>query len=82
MDVGFQNPLVTKVPQTWEFPEASGLATSIIEGSVRARSLILAQTNLVKNAIVKAVETEMESYKSPDGLYRVPMPALIGSACK
>jgi hypothetical protein len=53
-----------------------------MEGAVRARGLIIAQTTTVKEAISNTVLAGMEAYRSSDGKYRVPMPALVGSALK
>jgi ubiquinone/menaquinone biosynthesis C-methylase UbiE len=82
MEIGFSEPSINIVAQTWEFKEAQGLFTSIMEGAVRARALIAAQAATVQEAISDAVVAGMDEYVSPDGMYRVPMPALIGSAVK
>jgi ubiquinone/menaquinone biosynthesis C-methylase UbiE len=82
LETGFSNPSVDRVPQTWEFGEAHGLVTGIMEGAVRARALMTAQTTNVQQSIENAIDAGMELYASADGLYRVPMPALIGSAQK
>lgn len=81
-NTGFHDPSVHIVEQFWKLDAATGLITSIMEGAVRSRGLIMAQTNKVKKSIYKEVEDGMERYRSPDGTYRVPMPALIGSATK
>lgn len=81
-DTGFLEPTVSTVVQTWEFTEPSGLVTGILEGTVRARGLIMAQTKSVREAISNDVITGIEAYRSSDGLYRVPMPALVGTASK
>ena len=53
-----------------------------MEGAVRARGLIEAQTATVQESISDTVAAGMDGYGSPEGIYRVPMPALIGSAVK
>jgi hypothetical protein len=82
LDTRFSEPSIETVAQFWELDEATGFITSIMEGAVRARGLIIAQTTTVKEAISNAVLAGMEVHKSSDGKYRVPMPALIGSAVK
>lgn len=82
MEIGFSEPSINIVAQTWELKEPQGLFTAIMEGAVRARALIAAQTATVQEAISDAVVAGMDGYSSPDGMYRVPMPALIGSAVK
>ncbi len=82
LEIGFNEPSVNEVSQTWEFKEPQGLFTSIMEGAVRARALIAAQTSDAQESILETVAAEVSEYKSSDGIYRVPMPALIGSAIK
>ncbi len=82
LNTGFNQPSVDTVAQIWEFSNPQGLITSIMEGAVRARALIAAQTTDVQEAISHAVAAGMADFRSHDGIYRVPMPALIGSAEK
>ena len=82
LEIGFNEPSISTVAQTWEFDNAHGLFASIMEGAVRARALIAAQTTTVQQAISDAVVAGMDGYGCADGIYRVPMPALIGSAVK
>lgn len=81
-EIGFSKPSVNTVSQTWEFKDPHGLFTGIMEGAVRARGLIAAQTATVQETISDTVAAGMDGYGSPEGIYRVPMPALIGSAVK
>jgi ubiquinone/menaquinone biosynthesis C-methylase UbiE len=81
-ETGFNEPSASTVVQTWEFKDAHGFITGIIEGSARARAIITAQTDAVQAAIADAVVAGMHGYISSDGTYRLPMPALIGSAAK
>ena len=81
-ETGFKEPSINTVEQTWEFNDASGMFTGIMEGAVRARALIAAQTTTVQEAVSNSVSVGMDAYNSSDGIYRVPMPALIGSAIK
>ncbi len=81
-DTGFTDTAVDIVEQTWELDEPSGMITAILDGAVRARGLLRAQTEDVRNAIFTAVTGGMQHYRSSDGVYRVPMPALVGSGRK
>ena len=55
---------------------------AILEGAVRTRGLLLAQTDDVRSAIATEVAKGTQHYRSSDGIYRVPMPALVGSGRK
>ncbi len=81
-EAGFNESSASTVAQTWEFNNSHGFITGIIEGSARARAIITAQTDAVQAAITDAVVAGMHSYKTSDGTYRLPMPALIGTAIK
>jgi hypothetical protein len=60
-----------------------GVITAILEGAVRARALLRAQTDdVMRNSISAAVVEGMRQYRSSDGVYRLPMPALVGSGRK
>ena len=78
-DTGFTETAVEIVEQIWAWDEPLGLVTAILEGSVRARGLLRAQTEGARNAISAAVISGMQEFRSSDGVYRVPMPALVGS---
>lgn len=80
IETGFNNPSIITVDQTWEFKNENGFTTAIIEGSARARAIITAQTDAVKHNIAKAMAVGMHDYRSPEGTFLLPMPALIGSA--
>ena len=82
LEIGFSESSISTIAQTWEFDDVHGLFVSIMEGAVRARALIAAQTATVQQAIADAVIAGMDGYSCADGIYRVPMPALVGSAVK
>lgn len=79
---GFGDTAVETVEQTWELDDQLGMMTAILEGAVRVRGLLRAQTENVRNAISTAVTEGMQQYRSSDGVYRLPMPALVGSGRK
>lgn len=81
-ETGFRAIAVHTVEQVWELDDSLGIVTAIVEGTVRARGLLWAQTEAAQNAIGEAVKAQMSQYASPDGSYRVPMPALVGAGEK
>jgi len=81
-DAGFCDIEVRTIEQIWEFDDPLGIVKAIMEGGVRARALLLAQTDSAQIAISRAVEEGMERYFTSGGVYRVPMPALIGAGTK
>ncbi len=82
MEVGFVEPTTDRVEQIWELTDSQALFAAILEGTVRTRALIMAQSHDVQEAISSDVAKEMDKYVSINGIFRVPMPALIGSAIK
>jgi SAM-dependent methyltransferase len=81
-EAGFVKPSVNTVEQTWKLTASSDLVKCIMEGGVRARGLLLAQTESVQKAIFGEIDVEMEQYRTSEQTYQVPMPALVGSAVK
>ena len=49
---------------------------------MRARGLILAQTEAVREQIVGEVADGMQAWRSADGKFHLPMPALVGAGLK
>lgn len=78
-DNGLEDIETQWVEQIWTLNDSLGMITGILEGAVRARALLEAQTDEARNAIFEAVAGAMESYADGDGSYSVPMPALVGS---
>jgi SAM-dependent methyltransferase len=78
----FRDIAVQDVEQVWELGDSLGIVNAILEGGVRARALLLAQSESARRAISEAVKEGMEHYRSAEGGYRVPMPALIGAGTK
>jgi len=79
---GLSDINVSPVSQTWELDAAATLVSCFMEGGVRTRGLLLAQTDPVRQQVFAAITAGMAQYKSSAGSYRVPMPALIGSGSK
>lgn len=81
-ETGFKDIEIRQVEQTWELNDPLGIVTAILEGAVRARALLEAQTDTARDAIFNAVKSDIDQYASADGFYRVPMPALVGAGTK
>lgn len=80
--VGLHDVTVQSVEQTWEMDEPLGIIRAVLEGAVRARGLLLAQTDAARTAIDAAVREGMDQYRSHEGGYKVPMPAVVGAGTK
>lgn len=80
--VGLGEPVVTEVEQFWALEEPMSMVNSFMQGAVRARGLLLAQTDEVRQSVFDAIAHGMAQFESDYGGYRVPMPALIGSGTK
>jgi len=79
---GLSDIKVSPVSQTWELDAPVTLVSCFMQGAVRTRGLLLAQIDPVRQQVFAAITAGMAQYKSSDGSYRVPMPALIGSGTK
>lgn len=79
---GLHQATVQHVDQTWEFDEPLGIVRAVVEGTARARGLLLAQSDTVRSVIEAAMEKSMEQFRAADGGYKVPMPALVGAGAK
>lgn len=76
---GLHDVGVTFVDQTWSMDEPLGIVRAVLEGAVRARALLLAQTERARAAIEAAVAEGMGQFRTAGGAYEVPMPALVGA---
>jgi len=81
-DCGFREPQTRSVEQFWEFDHDNGLVDAVLEGAVRARGLIRAQTDAVRDAIAGEVAAGMRAYRAANGKFHLPMPALVGAGLK
>jgi len=81
-ETGLTEARSTIVDQFWDFERAEDMTRVIFEGMVRARGLVVAQTEPVRQAIVADIETGMEKFRNAEGGYRVPMPAVVASGLK
>ena len=80
-ETGFQDIDVETVNLTWIHDEPGGVMTALVEGSVRTRALLEAQTEQQRISIFEAARSAVSQY-SVDGSCRVPMTILIGQGSK
>jgi ubiquinone/menaquinone biosynthesis C-methylase UbiE len=72
----------TFVPMVLPLDRATGFMDAVLNGTVRARALLLAQDEAVLPTIRTAVaQAVARQFRSEDG-FRVPMPAIVGSGRK
>ncbi len=73
---------ISRVEQTWAMDAPLGIMEAVLEGSVRARGLLLAQTDAVRAAINQDVAAGMRRYQVSADEFAVPMPAFVGVGTK
>lgn len=78
---GFEAISVVQVRQIWELPGADDLFEAVLNGTVRAAATLKAQRPESLKAIRESVREAVAEY-ARDGVYRVPMPAVLATATK
>ena len=81
-ETGLSKTSTQIVENIWELSDATEIVNAFMQAAVRARGMLMAQTDPVRQTIIEAVKAGMEQFKSPDGHYLVPMPSLVGSGEK
>lgn len=81
-ETGLAGTAAERVEQFMALRDERGLIEAVMEGGVRTRGLILAQTAEVRELIFAEIVDRMTRFADRDGGYRVPMPALVGSGVK
>jgi SAM-dependent methyltransferase len=77
--IGLRHITAQSVDQSWHFDEPLGIIQAVLEGAVRARALLLAQTDSAREEIENSIIKGMSRCSSDDGGYDVPMPAIVGA---
>jgi SAM-dependent methyltransferase len=81
-EMGFADVNAISIPLTLQLEQQTAFLEAVLQGTVRAKALLLGQseTNLlaIKNAVDKAIDT---LFRSKDG-FQIPMPAIVGSGTK
>lgn len=80
-EVGFTNPSITKVQQTWRLSSADDLFAAFYKGTARTGGLLRAQSSEALTAIRAAAIKATSAYEK-DGVVEIPMPAILTSAQK
>lgn len=80
--IGLRDARAFRIDQFWEWSDPLGIVHAVLEGAVRARALLLAQTQEARAAIDTAVAQGMQQYRTDSGVYRMPMPAIVGTGQK
>ena len=78
---GFVEPSVTKVPMVWRVPSAEAYFRAMVDGTVRTRGVLKAQTPEAFAAIRQAVVDAANAYRTENGI-ELPAPAVLAAASK
>jgi ubiquinone/menaquinone biosynthesis C-methylase UbiE len=81
VEAGFIEPRVEQIPMAWRLPSAEGFFQTMLDGTVRTRGVLRAQTPEALTAIRKAVVKDASAYRKGDGV-EIPAPAVLASAVK
>jgi ubiquinone/menaquinone biosynthesis C-methylase UbiE len=81
LDLGFDEPLVTRLPLLWELPSPDALFHAMCEGTVRTGGMLQAQTRESLSVIYQSIASALRQYEK-DGKIVLPMPAVLASALK
>ena len=79
--IGFTNPSITEVQQTWWLSSPDDLFVAFYEGTARTGGLLRAQSRGALDNIRTAVIKAASAYEN-DGGVEIPMPAILTSAQK
>jgi SAM-dependent methyltransferase len=79
---GFEDVCVRSVAQTWELTGEDDAFESILTGTARTAALLHRQAPHALTRIRLAVRERLAAYREPDGVYRIPMPAVLVTGVK
>ena len=80
--IGLHDVTVKHIEQLWALETPMAIIQAVLEGAVRARGLLLAQTGAARSEIEAAVGKGMKLYETTENQYAVPMPAVVGAGMK
>jgi hypothetical protein len=78
---GFTDVRRETLPLAWQFPDADAVLGVFLEGGVRTRALLRAQTPEAMAAIREALRVGARSYER-DGVLHLPAPAVLNVGTK
>ena len=81
VEAGFVEPRVEQVPMAWRLPSAEHFFQAMLDGTVRTRGVLRAQTPEALDAIRAAAVEEAGAYRQGDAV-EIPAPAVLASAVK
>ena len=79
---GFIDVDAVTVPLTLRLERATSFMDTVLQGTVRAKALLLAQSDVALSAINAATVQAIERLFRAEDNFRVPMPAIVGSGVK
>ena len=80
--VGFTSVQVELINQYWILDDPDDFITCFADATVRSRGLLAGQTTRARAEIYASVRDGLLAFYEDDDTYRIPMPALIGSATR
>jgi SAM-dependent methyltransferase len=78
-EMGFSDVAACTFDQDWHVPDANSYIESILTGTVRARSVLAAQSGDAAAGVRSYITDYLTRFRAPSGELIVPMPAVIGS---
>lgn len=81
-EVGFVDTTAQSLPQEWHVAHADQYVDAIFNGTVRARSVLAAQSAEALTGIHSYISDYLARFRAPAGDFIVPMPAIIGSGAR
>jgi SAM-dependent methyltransferase len=82
LTAGFADVQCKRHAQNWRLPSGTHFLCAAREGTVRTGAILAAQSEEAFANIVKAFEDALRASRTLDGLFDIPMPAIVGSGSK
>ena len=82
IEAGFTDVHAESFDQSWQVCDANGYVAAILNGTVRARAVLAAQTGLALANVHAYIAQYLTRFAATDGTLIVPMPAIIGSGTR
>jgi len=81
-ETGFTDIKAASVPLARSIDRPAAFLEGVLQGAVRAKALLLAQSETTFSAIQAAIDQGIEKLFRSENGFRVPMPAIVGSGSK
>lgn len=79
---GFVDCSTKSVVQNWQVDDADEYVDAILNGTVRARAVLAAQTSEAMESIKAFLVQRLEEFRGQGGHIAIPLPALVGSGVR